>query len=793
MRLFSRVSFLATLACVLAPATGVDHAAAGEVRAIDIRRPVSMAGAQRTYWIGAGASDEDAIALREALVVAGARNVNVFLPDMVVVCDVPPSFAQRVARAGSTSGAFAPREARTMHAASVASEPWGWIVESYALADRVARGEGASAVAPDADDPNAFSDVVLTLSPERVDAIQREVEAAISSRGMNAERPLVARKINQNSEFLGGYILANFIYAESNGVREGDTETWTDEDLRQARIGSAAAFATWQGKFPNMDISYVLQTFERVATAYEPIAHDMNSDHLWIVDCMRTLGWGQRSDDPQPVVHEFNENERSRLRTNWVVTSFIANSRNTPGNRFGNGAAPYTAYAFLGGPYMVEPFPAGGDPNNVGETLVYSQIVNHEVGHLFYTLDEYPNSPGACGDRSGYLNYKNENQTMSLPGGGEARCKPLVNCIMHSAARFDQGRPWCDWSQGHLGVLDGNGNAMPDMFEAAPEITFVPEGPETVTTNHYTLRLKAKARAVPNQNPFQGPERVDYASPLEEGRLLFGAIQVELDALDGRWDEVEEEAEFNLSIPQAGQHIVLVARVENRVGFRSQPTTKVVFFAGVRFERVIALPKWNRIDVTWQTTGETFGASYNVYRLAPGEAMPGTRIAEGPGPIETGPHGEARYQVHDFDVSAGKDYRYYVEGVFELPYDGGMREYRSKSTLVGQTAMVEVADVVSNLAPNPTRGSVTFSVSVPQSFEQTNRGPSRIPTDVDVRVYNVQGQLIRTLKQSGELNSIVTLRWDGTTQGGLQAPSGVYFLRVKAGDAEGVRKIVLLR
>jgi len=40
---------------------------------------------------------------------------------------------------------------------------------------------------------------------------------------------------------------------------------------------------------------------------------------------------------------------------------------------------------------------------------------------------------------------------------------------------------------------------------------------------------------------------------------------------------------------------------------------------------------------------------------------------------------------------------------------------------------------------------------------------------------------------------VVTLRWDGTTQSGSQAPSGVYFLRVKAGDAEGVRKIVLLR
>ena len=36
------------------------------------------------------------------------------------------------------------------------------------------------------------------------------------------------------------------------------------------------------------------------------------------------------------------------------------------------------------------------DPNNIGETLVYSKIVQHEVGHLFWTLDEYPGAPGTC-------------------------------------------------------------------------------------------------------------------------------------------------------------------------------------------------------------------------------------------------------------------------------------------------------------------------------------------------------------------------------------------------------------
>jgi flagellar hook assembly protein FlgD len=86
-----------------------------------------------------------------------------------------------------------------------------------------------------------------------------------------------------------------------------------------------------------------------------------------------------------------------------------------------------------------------------------------------------------------------------------------------------------------------------------------------------------------------------------------------------------------------------------------------------------------------------------------------------------------------------------------------------------------------------------FSIAVPKSFEPTSFGPSRVPTDVDVRVYNVRGQLVRTLSTSKELAAAMTLRWDGTTADGSPVPSGVYFLRVRAGDDEAVRKIVLMR
>jgi hypothetical protein len=505
------------------------------------------------------------------------------------------------------------------------------------------------------------------------------------------------------------------------------------------------------------------------------------------------MGWGTNSDEAPAAVHEFNESERVRWHAQWVVTSFIACSRNTPNNRFKSGNAPYTAYAYLGGPYMVEPFPAGTDINGVGETLVYSQIVNHEIGHLFWTLDEYPGSPAVCATRSGYLDVDNGNVTMTGPDGEQSRCTPHVPCIMHTAARTNQNRPWCDWSHGHLGVLDGNGNAVPDIFEAEPVITFFPEGPETVTTNSYTLRFTARATAVDNMNPNQGLNRVSYALPLDDGKLVFGTLQLGLDPVDGSWNEIEEEVEFTLAIAQTGIAMLNV-QVENNAGFRSRLATKMVYFAGVRYDRLVAVPKWNRIDLSWETPGETFGAKFDVYRLEQGDAMPGMLLAQNVAPNRIGPLGQPVFLLQDFDITVGTDYRYYIEGVFDLPSEGGgTREFVSRSALVVQTAMVPVTDLVSDVAPNPTRDTVTFSVAVPKTFNETSQGPTRVPTDVDIRVYNVRGQLVRTLKTSSELNTVLTMRWDGTTQDGLQVPSGVYFLRVQAGEAEEVRKIVLLR
>jgi len=766
-------------------ATAFLPAQAADVRAIDMRAPLEGVATDRTFFVGTGASEEEAIAFRDHLRKLGASNVNLVLPDRVIVCDLPRNQLAK----GDVPFPFQGIESSRLSSHLAASPSWAWIADAYAGMDaRAASAFGGQAGVVD------FNDVLITTPPERAAEIRREVEKSMRARG-EAPRPGVMREFNQNSEFMGGSILAIFIYPESDGTGQTSSEDWSDNDLRDARMADFQAFLSWQERWPKMNISFTMDYYERVATRWEPIQHDMNTDSLWMVDVMRTLGWGLHSGDPMAVVHEFNEARRAAVRTQWVVTSFIACARNSPNHRFGGGNANYTAYAYLGGPFMTTPFPAGTDPNSIGEDLVHSQIVQHEVGHCFWTLDEYPGSPTPCAATSGYLNYSNANVTMTDPGGNPSRCTPLQNCIMNNAPRLNLGRPWCSYSQGHMGVIDSNGNGISDIFESAPAVEFAMAGPETLYTNQYTLKFKVRSTAVPNQNAnIPAGQRVNYATTLRRGWLVIGATQILLDADDGDWDELEEDCTFVLNIPQAGGSTLNV-RIENEAGFRSGLVTKRLYFAGVNYSRTSVTVKTGRIDVGWETAGEDFDATYNVYRLTAGQAMPGTLIKENVQPSGATHGGFTPYTYIDRDVVAGTDYRYYVEGVFTLPFEGGTRVYHSPSQVVGQTALVPFSTgvLVSNMAPNPTRGSVTFSVAVPRTYGGSPTAPTRLATPVEVSVFNVRGQLVRELRKGSDLDDFLTLRWDGTNRLAEPVPSGVYFLRVLAGGTSEVSKIVLIR
>ena len=83
--------------------------------------------------------------------------------------------------------------------------------------------------------------------------------------------------------------------------------------------------------------------------------------------------------------------------------------------------------------------------------------------------------------------------------------------------------------------------------------------------------------------------------------------------------------------------------------------------------------------------------------------------------------------------------------------------------------------------PNPFNPVTTITFSVPE------RGRAVLD------VYNVKGELVQTLIDDVVSEGEVSVTWDATDRYGRQISSGVYFYRLRGGEIEMSRKMILLR
>lgn len=83
--------------------------------------------------------------------------------------------------------------------------------------------------------------------------------------------------------------------------------------------------------------------------------------------------------------------------------------------------------------------------------------------------------------------------------------------------------------------------------------------------------------------------------------------------------------------------------------------------------------------------------------------------------------------------------------------------------------------------PNPFNATTVVYFQLPEASR------------VKLGVYNTLGQVVRTLVDEQRARGAHQVQWDGKNVDGLDIASGLYFVRMKAGDFVGVRKMVLLR
>jgi hypothetical protein len=84
-------------------------------------------------------------------------------------------------------------------------------------------------------------------------------------------------------------------------------------------------------------------------------------------------------------------------------------------------------------------------------------------------------------------------------------------------------------------------------------------------------------------------------------------------------------------------------------------------------------------------------------------------------------------------------------------------------------------------SPNP------FNPITSIQYEVAATGP------VSIQVFNVAGQVVRTLVDAPVEAGVHSVRWDGTNDSGKPVASGLYYYRVNAGTFESVHKMTLLK
>ncbi|MFQ6116444.1 MAG: FlgD immunoglobulin-like domain containing protein [bacterium] len=103
------------------------------------------------------------------------------------------------------------------------------------------------------------------------------------------------------------------------------------------------------------------------------------------------------------------------------------------------------------------------------------------------------------------------------------------------------------------------------------------------------------------------------------------------------------------------------------------------------------------------------------------------------------------------------------------------------STPAASLALVPSAFQLYPNFPNPFNPETQIRFDLPEAAQ------------VDLRIYNALGQLVRTLVDRSYSAGTFTVFWDSRDDEGKPLPSGIYFYKIKAGNFQAQRKLLLLK
>ncbi len=109
------------------------------------------------------------------------------------------------------------------------------------------------------------------------------------------------------------------------------------------------------------------------------------------------------------------------------------------------------------------------------------------------------------------------------------------------------------------------------------------------------------------------------------------------------------------------------------------------------------------------------------------------------------------------------------------------------------TVQLEVTDDITSVDDAPRAFALLGAVPNPFNPQTTIRFTLSGAGFADLRLYDVQGRLVRTLVSETRPGGLNEARWDGRDQSGRPVASGTYYARLQAGNRNSVKSLVLVR
>lgn len=458
-------------------------------------------------------------------IASAAGRVSHIFPDQALIAKIPPGAKQQLSTLDGV--------------ALVLTGPVDLsITDRYGPAARRYAGVWNSLLTPQ---PKTAASMTAAHSADHDDAFIAPDLPSAAGRNLGANGSSTPGYY-QTSEYMAGSVAVGIVLVESNGSVDPSTEDWTAAEKQFVFNKIVAGLNWWVELEPRANLSFVYADHfsQPLPTGVEPITRPYYHQQYWINDAMGALGYDASSYFTR--VRDYNNDLRAVYHTNWAFTIFVVDSSVDGDNRFSDG---YFAYAYLGGPFMVMTYGNNGyGPDNM------DAIAAHELGHIFYALDQYASAYQTCTHRSGYLDIENQNSQYGA-------CTSNVNSIMRGQIYPYTMKAIDPYAAGQVGWRDSDGDNILDPLDVELPVAL---NSITITAGN-NVTVSGVAEITPYPSPSHSPVTINTLAGVQY-RFDGGDWQPAL-AADGAFDSTTEGYGFTAGSLSPGWRQLEVAAVDS--------------------------------------------------------------------------------------------------------------------------------------------------------------------------------------------------------------------------------------